>query len=196
GTTGAKEALLIKFCKEKLDPAHWITTGKTAEAVLKKKLPPREALENLINSKKAVTVKDIDILGLSASEKAAAVNELSKAGKIWFEFGSTFKTYTIHLMRHSVTGTRTATQPVSAGLKEQFRAAYDRQQKGGYFARICDMRRDLNWPKEQFDAVLKELRDAWVIQLHPGDMYGMTPQDVDESFTAENNALYLNISWR
>lgn len=85
--------------------------------------------------------------------------------------------------------------PNTPSSVSQFKAAYDKHQRGGLFARICDLRQELGWDKERFETVLKELRDKRIIQLLPGDTHQMTQSEVQESFFAENHMLYLNLAW-
>ncbi len=69
----------------------------------------------------------------------------------------------------------------------KFREAFYALDKGRIFVRICDLRRELNWPREVFDEMLRKLRDEEIIQLHVGDDSLMTTDEINDCFVDENN---------
>jgi hypothetical protein len=77
-----------------------------------------------------------------------------------------------------------------------FKIAFDELNKGEKYVRICDIRRKLDWSREEFDSTLKKLRDNSTIQLHEGITSTMDESEVRDSFVDENNFLHINISWR
>ena len=77
-----------------------------------------------------------------------------------------------------------------------FQAAFDKLDGGRIYVRICNMRRELGWSEERFNTLLRKLRADGVIQLHAGDVSTMTENDVNQSYTDENNFFYATISWR
>ena len=78
---------------------------------------------------------------------------------------------------------------------DNFRAAFDALDKGRIFVRICDLRRELGWPREVFDSALRQLRNAGIIQLHVGDASLMTPEDIRDCFIDENNFRMGTVTW-
>jgi hypothetical protein len=58
------------------------------------------------------------------------------------------------------------------------------------------MRRRLNWPAQEFDAMLRDLRDAGQLQLQGGDTDFFTKQDVQDCFVDENGFTMLTMKWR
>ncbi|MBQ6773418.1 MAG: hypothetical protein IJP48_05060 [Synergistaceae bacterium] len=58
---------------------------------------------------------------------------------------------------------------------------------GNYFVKIFALRQKLNWPREVFDDMLRELRDKEIIQMHIADTTLMTPDEVNDCFIDENN---------
>lgn len=77
-----------------------------------------------------------------------------------------------------------------------FKKVFDKLNKGKKYVRICDIRRELNWPREKFDTTMENLRDNSTIQLHEGITSTMDESEVKDSFVDENNFLHVNISWR
>ena len=77
----------------------------------------------------------------------------------------------------------------------EFHKTFDLLDKGRIFVRICDLRRNLDWPRDVFDKMLRDLRDNDVIQLHTGDASLMTPDEVADCFIDENNFRKGSITW-
>ena len=73
-----------------------------------------------------------------------------------------------------------------------FKTAYDKIKKGGGFARISEIRKELNWPHDDFDNMIKKLRDKEVIQLHTGDA---STDNANDMFFDENNYRFGSITW-
>ena len=61
--------------------------------------------------------------------------------------------------------------------------------------RNADLRKTLGWPRNIFDSALRQLRDAKLIQLHAGDASLMTPEEVKDCFTDENNFRMGTVTW-
>ena len=80
--------------------------------------------------------------------------------------------------------------------EESFRAAFRDLEEGKFYVRICEMRRRLNWPARELDALLKKLRDTGQLQLQGGDAYFFTEQDTRDSFVDENGFRMLTMKWR
>ena len=70
---------------------------------------------------------------------------------------------------------------------ENFIEAFKSLDNGRIFVKISSLRRKLNWPREVFDNMLRELRDKKIIQLHVGDTSLMTSDEVQDCFIDENN---------
>ena len=78
---------------------------------------------------------------------------------------------------------------------EDFKNAFDALDNGRIFVRICDLRRKLNWPRQVFDDMLKDLRDNGAIQLHAGDASLMTVEEVNDCFVDENHFRMGTVTW-
>jgi len=85
--------------------------------------------------------------------------------------------------------------PVS---EESFRDMFDEAAKfrGGLYARISDMRKLLGWTKDQFDGMVKNLRDKGHLQLQTGDTNYYTDDDMKNSFIDENGVQSLTLKFR
>jgi hypothetical protein len=77
-----------------------------------------------------------------------------------------------------------------------FKAAFGKLDCGRIYVRICNMRRELGWSVERFNTLLRRLRADGTIQLHPGDVSTLTEEDVNLSYTDENNFLYATLTWK
>ncbi len=80
--------------------------------------------------------------------------------------------------------------------RQAFARAVRELDRGQMYIRICNVRRQLNWPRARFDAMLEALRDEGILQLHGGDVATMSEQDVRDSYMDENNFLHLTLTWR
>jgi hypothetical protein len=80
--------------------------------------------------------------------------------------------------------------------EEKFKEAYSVLEQGKFYVRICDMRRRLNWPSQEFDMMLVKLRDAGQLQLQDGDTDYFTKEDIRDSFVDENGFRMLTMMWR
>ena len=76
---------------------------------------------------------------------------------------------------------------VSAAKVAEFKKAFDELNKGNrIFVNIYEIRRSLNWSREEFDEMLRVLRDADIIQMHVGDSSIVTLDERTDGFTDEN----------
>ena len=78
---------------------------------------------------------------------------------------------------------------------ENFRNAFHSLDNGRIFVKISDLRKTLGWPRNIFDSAIRQLRDAKLIQLHAGDASLMTPEEVNDCFTDENNFRMGTVTW-
>ena len=78
---------------------------------------------------------------------------------------------------------------------ETFKYAFQALDNGRIFVRICDLRKKLQWPREVFDDVLRNLRDEGIIQLHVGDASLMTAEEVNDCFVDENHFRMGTVTW-
>ena len=81
--------------------------------------------------------------------------------------------------------------------QEEFRRAFDSLSQGGraIAVPIYQLRRALGWPREEFDAMLKDLRDKEIITLRKGDFSLMTQDEANDSFIDENGFRRGAVTW-
>ena len=69
---------------------------------------------------------------------------------------------------------QTEARPVTP---EEFKKAFDELEHGKIFVNIPELRKALNWSKDEFDEMLRKLRDERVIQLHVTDVTIFEPEE-------------------
>ena len=79
--------------------------------------------------------------------------------------------------------------------KEEFKKAFDKLDQGRIFVRICDLRKELKWPREVFDKMLVKLRDNEIIQLRRGDSEVLTSEEIENNFVDENGFRMGLVTW-
>jgi hypothetical protein len=79
---------------------------------------------------------------------------------------------------------------------ELFQTAMSTIGKGRRMVYLYMIRRNLNWSRERFDALIRKLRADYRIQLHGGDPSVMTEDQVRDSFMDERGTLHISVSWR
>ncbi|MDR1731933.1 MAG: hypothetical protein LBR61_07545 [Synergistaceae bacterium] len=140
----------------------------------------------------------------SKKEFISVLNRLLEQGKVQVRLGDN---YNLKLYPADNTAFRSEEKrseaeqpepvpPVADVSEEKFRAAFQELERGKFYVRICDMRRRLNWPEKEFDAMLRRLRDAGKLQLQGGDTDYFTPDELQASFVDENNFRMLTMMWR
>ncbi len=144
---------------------------------------PSELVLGLLSSKKPFDMKTINTLPFTKPEVIETVNVLVEAGQAKITLTKDFKP---QIFRAEAVA---APKPsVPAGYTpEAFREAFDLLDNGRIFVRIPDLRRMLNWPRNVFDQMLRDLRDKSIIQLHTADASTMKGNEVEDCFIDENN---------
>jgi hypothetical protein len=64
------------------------------------------------------------------------------------------------------------------------------------FAKIAYVRRELGWSKDDFDNMVKKMRDNGLLQLQDGDTDHFTKQDIRDAFVDENGFRMLTMMKR
>ena len=118
------------------------------------------------------------------------INELLEKGDIKIRMSDNFE-IKFYLAIH---------QEAKEYTVDEFRKAFDVNNilpngSKRIFVRIYDIRNTLNWPREVFDKMLKDLRDKRIITLHALEMAGMTLKNVEDSFVDENNFRMGTVTW-
>lgn len=90
--------------------------------------------------------------------------------------------------------TASAVEPLTV---EEMKAAYDELNVNGrIFVRICDMRKKINRSREEFDGMIKTLRNSGKISLHIGDASLMNIEEVKACFYDENGFRMGTMVWK
>jgi len=79
---------------------------------------------------------------------------------------------------------------------QQFRAAYDLVGKGNNYVYIFKIRRELGWPRNQFDEIFREILEHGYFAAHPGNPGALSADEVSDSYQDEFGDLYITVSWR
>jgi hypothetical protein len=77
-----------------------------------------------------------------------------------------------------------------------FRMAYDQGRRGKDTIWIYQLRDYLGWQTERFDAVLAKLRAEYKLDLHESAYNGLSPGQVEGSYTDSNGLFFTGLSWR
>jgi|GEM_PF-2368701 len=169
------------------------------------KLPPEEFIKESLqiqSVKKTFALKTLAAdVPMSNGEFAVAFNQMLSAGQLQVtKIDDKFTITGVKFVSGTVTApvaTFPTPQPTPGQDDYQlFRASFEKQSQGRFYARICNMRRELGWSEERFNALLRKLRADGTIHLHAGDVSTMTEADVNQSYTDENNFFYVNLTWK
>ena len=159
------------------------------------KLPHEEYVrESLQTQKKAFTLKTIaGDVPITLADCIAVFNRMLLAGQLHItKIDDKFNIIGVQLAPGSTTKAPGAGQ----NDRELFRTAFDNLNRGRIYVRICNMRRELGWSEERFNAQLRQLRADGTIQLHAGDVSTLSEEDVHLSYTDENNFFYVTLTWK
>ena len=134
----------------------------------------------------------MDRVPFKKNEFLATLNLLIEQGAVRVKIDNDYKPILTPVHEASLPQTRKEAN-ISG---EKFREAYFKLERGKFYVRICDLRRHLGWPVQEFDAMLTGLRDGGKIQLQSGDTDFFTEEDILESFIDENGFRKLTMMWR
>ena len=141
-----------------------------------------EAIAGEVPLNKAVFVGIFNRM-LATGQVLVRIDEKFKISEVQYESGNTLPT--------------PPSQPLPSPSDDfmLFRRAFEKLDRGLIYVRICNMRRELGWSVERFDAVLNKLWDDGIVQAHAGDRYTMTDEDVALSYRDENGDTYGTLTW-
>lgn len=186
-----KILMKIKRFAELLDENFVLRKKGNAQYILTP-CDPAELVLSVLSENTPIAIKVIaaKLKPFTNSDIAAILTELenSRQVKIIFDDKFTAKVLLAGNTAHDAT-------PACEYTHEEFRDAFNELEEGRVFVKICDLRRKLNWPRDVFDDMLKDLRDREIIQMHIGDEHLMTPDEVKDSFVNELNYLMGTVTW-
>ena len=148
-----------------------------------------ELLIKIINSTEIKTPKNISrLIPFTKEEFSKILNELLESGIISVIFDEKLDVKIQVNKNSSKFQNNVPKNEIKIKVSEtNFLNAVDELDKGKIFVRICDLRKKLQWTREDFDNILKTLRDKGTIQLHQADATEMTDEEIENSFIDENN---------
>lgn len=155
---------------------------------------PSELVLGLLSPTKALDTSTINSLPFKKDEFASIINSLVNEGKAAVKLDKTFKPQ-IFRANANVQPVHTTMTPSGEYTTEKFREAFRALDQGRIAVRICDLRRRLDWPRDVFDGMLRELRDREIISLRTGDASTMTEDEVRDSFVDENGFRRGSVTW-
>ena len=79
--------------------------------------------------------------------------------------------------------------------EEAMKSAWDKLHREREFPRICDLRRELNWPRESFDAMLRGLRDSGAVHMAQVENRYYTKDELADCWVDENGYRMGTIDW-
>ena len=166
---------------------------------LARKMPLEQLVEESLqtrNLKKPFKMKEIaDDIPLSKVEFVALFSRMLEAGQIQVtKIDDKFNI--ADLKSASVRSVPVSPPTLGPEDYDSFQKAFEKLDKGRIYVRICNMRRELGWSVEHFNCLLHKLRVESVIQLHAGNVSTMTEEDIDLSYTDENNFFYVTMTWK
>lgn len=99
-------------------------------------------------------------------------------------------------VKAETTATPKAAPTVQPGSRAEFYKAAEELRGERFYFRLYDLRERLGWDRDDFDDMIKELRDERVLQLQVGDTETITAKNVEDAFRDENGFLMLTGMWR
>ncbi|MCR5346168.1 MAG: hypothetical protein K6E38_00150 [Fretibacterium sp.] len=174
----------------------------------------REPVEWILNCLPPHACKGPGALGkllpiFSKAKLVSLLNDLLKEGRVVASLNEKYEVRLSLPEAGAASRPKTGEFPVSSGQskppvvesqdkgnrREAFHTAFKDLDQGRIFVRICDLRHHLGWKREEFDSLLRQLRDEEIIQLHSGDVTTMTPQEVEDGFVDENGFRMGTVTW-
>lgn len=80
--------------------------------------------------------------------------------------------------------------------KDELRRAYLRLLKGKSHVEIFELRRYLNWSREQFDFTIQKLWEGGVVELQESNPALLSDEEKKDSYRDKNNGLRILLVWR
>ena len=182
---------------EKSSEGRFIFRNKGRHVYILIPCEPYELVLSLLSETKAFDGRTSGGLPFTKSEFAAMLNELADEGKVKIILSDTLLPRIFKVSTTVKNETPRDEPDLSGGnyTREIFREAFNSLDEGKIFVRIPDLRRKLNWPREVFDAFIKDLRNDGTIGVYMADESTMTDDEIHDCFTDENNFRMGTVIW-
>lgn len=168
--------------------------GGGRSPVVGRRRPPSAFVEAAIRRRPGISSKQL-VQALPLSQRAVldAVNELVESGKVICTLGAG------HLPKlHPAPpggGLATSAAPADGSDRAAFGAACRALARDQGLIRIHALRAYLDWPRQRFDDMLREMMAAYAIELHGGDPSALTEFQLEGAYRDPNGLLYITLTW-
>lgn len=194
---GIKDTDSVSLIRKKLElslDSRFIFRSKGRSVYILIPCEPSELVLSLLPANKPFDMRKIHGLPFTKAEFTAVINELAEEGKVKITLNDNLKPR-IFLINPETNCPPSDSKGQSEYSQSKFYEAFTSLDRGKIFVRIPDLRRKLNWPREIFDSMLRDLRDNEIIQLRMGDPSYMTQDEINDCFTDENNFMMGTVTW-
>ena len=161
---------------------------------------PSELVMSFLSPDKPLDTRIIRSLPFNKQEFTAIVNELIDEGRVKIKLAGclvpkVFRAVNADVKPVLLNADDSGNEYTDNFSREQFREAFDALDDGRIFVRIPDLRRKLDWPRETFDKVLRDLRNDETIGIYLADESTMTKDEINDCFVDENNFRMGTVTW-
>jgi hypothetical protein len=204
-TKSQATAELLKKMTPRLGESLQVYRGSRS-VYIGQKHSPAEIILQRVQQSPGISPKQLGLgLPLSKHSSIATLNTLLETGTVVCTFKDNHMPV-LHIARNVPSATELAqgrqalpqylAPTYGADEYAAFQTAYNEVGQGRSFVRIHRLRDALQWPRERFERVLRELVADYTLELHGGDPSMMTEEELRQSFTAADGTLYIALSWR
>ena len=161
---------------------------------------PAELVIALLSPRKGITPKMLaNKLPFTQSDVRQVVNELVDSGQAKVKLNDKLEpqVYSADGRTNELSADDGGNTASSSGeyTRAKFRAAYDELHRDREFVRICDLRRRLDWPREEFDEMLRGLRDSMTVHMAQAEERYFTKDELADCWVDENKFRMGTITW-
>jgi len=177
---------------EQVTENRFIFTRKGNVTFISVPIEPSDIVMSLLSEDKAFDTRVASRLPITKPQFSAIINELVEKGLVTLRLDDKMRARIFKAPAKKKPAA--PVKPTASGeyTPEKFREAFDDLNKERIFVSIPELRRKLDWPREVFDNMLRDLRSKRVIQLHESNV---NPDDVKDCFFDENKVRMGLVTW-
>ena len=205
GKLGLKRNIPVKILIKKLEPVlgdRFILRKKGNTQYILTLCDLAEFVTALLSPRKGITPKMLaNRLPFTQGDVRQIVNELVDSGQAKVKLSEKLdpQIYSVEdkpIVRSVDSGGDGGKVHVTGGhTRAEFREAYDELHREREFVRICDLRRRLGWPREEFDEMLRGLRDSMTVHMAQAEERYFSKDELADCWVDENNYRMGTIRW-
>jgi hypothetical protein len=155
---------------------------------------PSAFVEAAIRKRPGISSKQlVQALPLTQRTVLDAINQLIESGAVVCTLGPGHLPKLHPAAPSGVPGTSAA--PADGSDRAAFGAACRALARDRGLIRIHALRAYLDWPRQRFDDMLREMMAAYAIELHGGDPSSMTESQIEGAYRDPNGLLYITLTW-